>query len=106
MKNKEIYNKTKQVLLNISEEVLGYKSGWYEILTKFELYEEINSYIEVKDEEMEEIVDYAYDIYMNSENISIHNIANTIYELIEYEKITVKEICQLSKADFIDEICF
>lgn len=106
MKNKEIYNKTKQALFNISEEVLGYKSGWYEILARFELYEEISCYIEVKDKEMEEIVDYAYDIYMNSENISINKIADTIYELIEHEKITVKEICSLSTADFIDKICF
>lgn len=94
MKNKEIYDKAKQELLNVSEEL------------RLEFYCKIKSMVKLKDEEMEEIVNYAFDFYMNDCNTTVSDVTSIIYDLIENYKMTVKEICQLSKADFIDKICF
>ena len=107
MKNREIF---KQILKNykeIAKDFFGNSMEYYRIHIIYEIIDEIdNQGLEMTDSEEEKLCNYIYTAYMEYDgtNINIYNIVYTIYQLINYGKMTINDILEMNTQDFCNQI--
>ncbi len=107
MQNKQIFEKVIKSLKNIAGECINNEREYIKCFTIFEIYNELNQKIYLKDEEMEELCDYIYDIYISVDDnsITIPVIVDTIDDLLE-DDYNIAEITEMTENEFINNILF
>lgn len=107
MKNRKIFEKVMKSLKNIAGECINNEREYIKCFTIFEIYDELNQKVYLKAEEMEELCDYVYDIYISVDDnsITIPVIVDTIEDLLE-DDYNVAEITEMTESEFVNNIWF
>lgn len=107
MENRKIFEETLKSYREIAKEFFGNSKEYYRIHIIYEIIFEIdNQGLEMTDSEEEKLCDYIYNAYMEYDgtNINIYNIVYTIYQLINYGKMTINDILEMNTQDFCNQI--
>lgn len=102
MKNKEIFENIEKELKRIAEE--NGDTNYYKNIIIFQVYDELQNISNITEEELEELCEFAYDMYIEVDIDNIYTITNTIIELTLSNSI--KNILNMSIEEFEEEITF
>lgn len=101
--NKNIWKETKEKLEEIGGKYLNQKSSFYQVMTIFEIYENLYDTINATDEELEKLTDYLYQIYLKVDKISVEDLAWAICSVYEDETLKLEDIINMNYYDFVDK---
>lgn len=102
MKNKEIFESIEKELKRIAEE--NGHTNYYKNIIIFQVYDELQNISNITEEELEELCEFAYDMYIEIDIDNIYTITNTIIELTLSNSI--ENILNMSIEEFEEEITF
>lgn len=100
--NKNIWKETKEKLEEIGGKYLNQKSSFYQVMTIFEIYENLYNTINATDEELEKLTNYLYQVYLKVDKISVEDLICGIFNAIENENETIEDIINMNYYDFVD----
>lgn len=100
--NKNIWKETKEELEKIGEKYLKQKSSFYQVMTIFEIYQNLYDTINATDEELEKLTDYIYQVYMKIDKISIEDLTDGMCNVYKDKTLQLEDIINMNYYDFID----
>lgn len=101
--NTNIWKETKENLEEIGGKYLNQKSSFYQVMTIFEIYQNLYDTISATDEELEKLTDYLYRVYMKFDKISIEDLTWGISSLYEDKTLKFEDIINMNYYDFVDK---
>lgn len=97
LKNKKIYDEVKEALEKIAMENVGNKDYANLMKLRYHIYQNLIDYdISENEEDLDKLTDYVYDLYIESENLSIDDIIYNIKNKIDFDELSVDEIINLT----------
>lgn len=104
LNNKKIYEEVRKALEQIAINN-GYNKDYANLMKlRYDIYQNLIDYdITENKEDLDKLTDYVYDLYIGSDTETIDTITDNIKSKIEFDKLSVDEIINLTDDELLSD---